>query len=274
MGSTVVAGSARDVLVLLVLAACTDVIVFTLGYAWARADGRYRVLDVVWPLSFGCVAVVTMLVASARHVGDPTVRWTLLAMTVLWGVRLAAHLFARQRGAPEDPRYTAMLDGAAGQPHRTHPARAIVVPQAVLGFLVAMPIAAGMAGGRPRSWVLCAGVAVYAVGLTFEAVGDLQLTRFRADPTSVDRVLDTGLWAWTRHPNYFGDATVWWGVFLVAASTGLAALTVASPIVMTVLLTSVSGRPMLESSLALSKPAWSGYVARTSPFFPRPPRSG
>ncbi|HLK44331.1 MAG TPA: DUF1295 domain-containing protein, partial [Acidimicrobiales bacterium] len=220
------------------------------------------------------VAAASLGLARDRHVGDAAVQLCVLGMVVVWGVRLSAHLAARQRGAPEDERYTAMLDGAAGQPRRRHPLRAIVLPQAALAFVVAMPVCAAEVGGRPRAWVLALGLGVYGVGLCFEAVGDFQLARFRADPGSSGRVLATGLWAWTRHPNYFGDAAVWWGVWLVAASTGLAWLTVLSPLTMTVLLTSVSGRPMLESSLARSKAGWDEYVARTSAFFPWPPRSG
>ena len=116
------------------------------------------------------------------------------------------------------------------------------------------------------------GLAVYGVGLCVEVLGDAQLARFRADPARAGTVLATGLWAWTRHPNYFGDAVVWWGLWLVAASTGLAVLTVVSPVVMTVLLTSVSGRPLLEASLSATKPGWEAYAARTSSFLPRAPR--
>jgi steroid 5-alpha reductase family enzyme len=129
-----------------------------------------------------------------------------------------------------------------------------------------------MVGGPPIAWIAGVGVAVYAVGLTFEALGDAQLRRFKADPANAGRVMDRGLWSWTRHPNYFGDATVWWGVWIVAASSGLAVLSVAGPIAMTWLLTSVSGRPLLEKSLSRSKDGWDDYVARTSSFLPRPPR--
>ena len=115
---------------------------------------------------------------------------------------------------------------------------------------------------------------VWLVGFGFEAIGDAQLARFRRDPANRGRVLDHGLWAWTRHPNYFGDATVWWGIFLIAAAGGWAWLTIASPVVMTVLLTRVSGKPMLERGMARTRPGYGEYVARTSGFLPRRPRRG
>jgi steroid 5-alpha reductase family enzyme len=116
------------------------------------------------------------------------------------------------------------------------------------------------------------GTSVWFLGWAIEGVADKQLTDFLADPANRGRVLDSGVWAWSRHPNYFGDATAWWGMFLIAAAGGWALLTVASPVLMTWLLTSVSGKPMLEHRLHRSREGYDEYVARTPGFVPRRPR--
>ncbi|MEJ7721658.1 MAG: DUF1295 domain-containing protein [Ilumatobacteraceae bacterium] len=113
---------------------------------------------------------------------------------------------------------------------------------------------------------------IWAIGLTFETVGDLQLTRFRADPANKGQVMDHGLWRYTRHPNYFGDACVWWGIFLVAAEHWPGVLTILSPAVMTYLLVAKTGKALLERSMQESKPGYAEYVDRTSGFVPLPPR--
>jgi steroid 5-alpha reductase family enzyme len=115
------------------------------------------------------------------------------------------------------------------------------------------------------------GVALWAVGLFFEAVGDWQLKGFKADPANKGKIMDRGLWRYTRHPNYFGDACVWWGIWLVAAETGIGVFTVLSPILMTVFLTKGSGARLTEKRMA-GRPGFDEYVARTSGFLPLPPK--
>jgi steroid 5-alpha reductase family enzyme len=115
---------------------------------------------------------------------------------------------------------------------------------------------------------------VWAVGFFFESVGDWQLRRFKSDPANKGKVMRRGLWAWTRHPNYFGDATLWWGYFLIALSTDHGVWTLASPLIMTFLLMKVSGVALLEKSLAKTKPEYADYTRRTSAFFPLPPKRG
>ena len=139
-------------------------------------------------------------------------------------------------------------------------------------FFVSLSVTVGMFAGRPIVALQILGAVVWLLGFAFESIGDLQLSRFKADPTNAGRVMDRGLWAWTRHPNYFGDACCWWGVFLVAAAGGWGLLTVLSPLVMNRLLTSVSGKPLLEARMAKTRAGFAEYVERTSAFFPRPPR--
>jgi len=145
--------------------------------------------------------------------------------------------------------------------------------QGALMFVVSLPVQLGQAATKPElGWIAWVGVAVYAVGLFFESVGDVQLARFKAEPANKGKVMDRGLWGYTRHPNYFGDACVWWGIAIVAAETRLGLWGLIGAVVMTVLLLRVSGVALLERSLTKRKPDYAAYVERTSAFFPRPPR--
>jgi len=146
--------------------------------------------------------------------------------------------------------------------------------QGALAWVVSLPLQAGAArgAGAPLSLLDLAGVLVFAAGLAFEAVADAQLTRFRADPSSRGRVMDRGLWRYTRHPNYFGDAVAWWGMGLLAAAGG-AAWALLGPALMTFLLVRVSGVALLERDIGSRRPGYQEYVRRTSAFVPLPPRA-
>lgn len=189
-------------------------------------------------------------------------------LTVVWGLRLAVHIARRGSGHGEDPRYEAMLARARGN-RNLYALRMVYLLQGALVWLVSLPVQAAQYPPRPLSALAWAGTAVWAVGLFFEAVGDAQLTRFKADPANRGRIMDQGLWRLTRHPNYFGDFCVWWGLFLVACDGGrqAAAVSVVSPVVMSVLLINGSGKRLLERHMA-GRPGWDAYMARTSAFFP------
>ncbi|WP_432171129.1 DUF1295 domain-containing protein [Streptomyces sp. 1222.5] len=251
-------------------AAVTAAAVMLVTFAIALARGVHRVVDVAWGAAFAAVAVVT-LAASAGQ-GDPARRLLVTGLTVVWGLRLAVHIALRGRGHGEDPRYEAMLARARGD-RNLYALRMIYLLQGALVLVVSLPVQAAQYAPRPLSVLAWAGVAVWAVGLFFEAVGDAQLARFKADPANRGRVMDRGLWRLTRHPNYFGDFCVWWGLFLVACDGGwqAAAVSVVSPLVMSVLLIDGSGKRLLERHMA-GRPGWDVYAARTSAFFPRPPR--
>ncbi len=227
------------------------------------------IVDPVWPLGFVVVAWVVHAMAD----GNAARSWLLVAMVTAWGLRLSAHLAWRKRGEPEDYRYRAM---------RKHwgprfPIISLVTVFALQGLLmwvVSLPVQLGQVPDSPGLGLLAVlGVLVWAVGFAFETIGDAQLAAFKADPANAGQVMDRGLWHYTRHPNYFGDACVWWGIALVAAESGLGAIGIIGAVVMTVLLRRVSGVPMLERSMAKRRPGYTEYVARTSPFIPRAPRA-
>lgn len=246
-------------------------VVLVLGatYLVALRLGRHAVVDVAWGLGFVAVALTSYL-ASAGH-GDPVRRALLLAMTGLWGLRLAVHIGRRSRGKGEDPRYEALLARAPGD-RRWFAFRKVYLTQGAVMWFVSLPIQVGSFETPRPGAVAWLGVAVWAVGLVFEAVGDWQLQRFRDDVASTGRVLDTGLWRYTRHPNYFGDACVWWGIALVAFDAWPGILTIGSPLLMTWLLARGTGKPLLERGMADRRPGYEDYVRRTSGFLPLPPR--
>ncbi|MFE0420193.1 DUF1295 domain-containing protein [Streptomyces tendae] len=218
------------------------------------------------------VAVVTCVVAAAAGAGDPGRRTPVAVLTVVWGLRLAAHIARRGRGHGEDPRYDALLAKARGN-RNLYALRMVHLLRGALVRLVSLPVRAASYGSGALSVLACAGAVGWVVGLAFEAVGDAQSARFKADPADRGRLLDRGLWSWTRHPNYFGDFCVWWGLFLIACEAGpaAAAVSVVSPLVMTYLLIGGSGKRLVERHMT-DRPGWDAYAARTSGFFPRPPR--
>jgi steroid 5-alpha reductase family enzyme len=248
--------------------AVATVMLLTWVASLVRRDAS--LVDRVWGLGFVVVAIAVRVAVD----GCPGRQWLLVGMTALWGVRLSAYLTWRNWGHGEDFRYQTM--------RRRHGARFALVSlgtvfgmQAVLMWVVALPVTLGQVRHEPGLGVLAGvGVALWAVGLTFETVGDAQLARFKADPANAGYVMDRGLWRYTRHPNYFGDACVWWGIALVAAESTLGAIGIIGAVVMTVLLRRVSGVTLLEQSMHKRRPGYVDYVTRTSPFLPRPPRHG
>jgi len=233
----------------------------------ARRDAS--IVDPFWGAGFALVAWYWHVRADA---GTARALAQALAVTV-WGARLSAYLLWRRRGHGEDFRYRAMRERSPGR-FPWVSLFSVFLLQAVVLWVVAAPILVVQRAGGPASWTAwdLVGGAVFVVGLLFESVGDAQLARFRSNPANRGQVLDRGLWRYTRHPNYFGDALVWWGLFLPAAATPGGAWAVVGPILMTVLLMKVSGVALLERTLAETKPAYREYVRRTSPFFPLPPR--
>jgi steroid 5-alpha reductase family enzyme len=253
------------------LTLATALVVVAIAFVIGVRSGRHRIIDVFWGLGFAAVALVG-LGLSAGH-GDPARRWLVTALTVVWGVRLAVHIARRGRGAPEDPRYERLLARAPGS-RNLYALRTVYLLQGVSLWFISWPVQVAQYEPAGLGVVAWLGVGVWAVGLFFEAVGDAQLSRFQADPARRGTVLDSGLWRYTRHPNYFGDACVWWGLWLLSVASVVGVVTVVCPLVMTYLLTRRTGKPLLEAHLASTRPGYAAYVARTSGFVPLPPRRG
>ena len=235
------------------------------GYSVARRN--VGIVDSLWSLMILATLGVYVLVAESTGVRETL----LLTLVAIWALRLSAHITVRNHGEAEDRRYQAIRRN--NEPHFWLKSIYIVFGlQAVLAWFVAMPAVAAAASPAPLGWLDVIAVAVWAIGMLFEVVGDWQLMRFQRERDSRDQVLDTGLWRYTRHPNYFGEALLWWGIYLLAVSAG-AWWTLASPLLMTVLLLRVSGVALLEKDIADRRPAYREYIRRTSAFIPLPPKS-
>ena len=227
------------------------------------------IVDPVWGLAFVVIAWATLFQLGGPSAAAPRAA-LLTALVTIWGLRLAIYLAWRKAGMGEDFRYVKMRERFGP----SFPWISLVVVfllQAGLAWVVSLPVQAGQVATTELGPLDVVGVGLWAFGLAFESVGDLQLARFKRDAANAGRVLDRGLWRYTRHPNYFGDFCVWWGLFLLAASAG-AWWTVVGPLLMSVLLLRVSGVALLERSIAERRPGYEAYVRRTSAFFPRPPR--
>jgi steroid 5-alpha reductase family enzyme len=242
-----------------------------IGLAIAQRYRKLTVVDTMWGLGMTLVAAETALVSSGGD-GDPALRWILLAMTAVSGVRLSWHLHRRNFSQAEDPRY-AELAREDGRSFMQVALRRVFVPQGAAMWLVATPLMVGPNNEDVVVWLLVLGLVVWAVGVVFESVGDAQLAAFKRDPGNKGKLMDRGLWRYTRHPNYFGDACVWIGIWIVVAGSWAGLATVISPIAMTIFLTKVTGVALNEKGMKKSKPGYDEYVRRTSPFIPWPPKS-
>lgn len=237
--------------------------------------GDVSFIDAFWGAGMGLLAVLSWL-----HVpGGPSELATLImAMTAAWGFRLGIYLFLRWRREGEDRRYKRIL--AEAREKGTFASFALTrvwLMQAVLLFAVSSPAQVGILASphpAPITLLAWAGFGLWCVGVFFEWVGDWQLSRFKANPANRGKVLDTGLWRYTRHPNYFGDFCAWWGIWLTCAAAGwpYAAATVIGPLFLSFTLMKWSGAPLLEKGLHKSKGnLYAIYARKTSAFFPWPP---
>jgi steroid 5-alpha reductase family enzyme len=227
------------------------------------------IADICWGLGF-------VLLAWQYCLLSPTLTprsWLVAALITLWGARLSLHIFRRNHRRGEDPRYRAMR-ASHGQAFWWRSLFTVFWLQSALLWFVALPLLVAVRAAQPASLTIVdgLGIVVFVIGFGFEVVGDHQLERFKAEPANRGQVLNRGLWRYTRHPNYFGDAMLWWGVYAVAAATPDGWLSVLSPALMTFLLMRVSGVTLLEQSLKASKPGYHAYMARTPAFFPWFPR--
>jgi len=230
------------------------------------------IVDVCWGTGF-------VLLACLYCVLSPTLTprsWLVAALITLWGARLSLHISRRNRGKGEDVRYRAMR-ASHGPAFWWRSLFTVFWLQGAILWFVALPLLVAVRAAPPAALTAIdgLGVVLFAIGFSFEVVGDYQLERFKAKPSNRGHVLGHGLWRYTRHPNYFGDATLWWGLYAIAGATPGGWLTVLSPTLMSFLLMRVSGVTLLEDGLKASKPGYRAYITRTPaflPWFPRVPR--
>lgn len=251
-------------------------VVSVLRHNVAIVDGMWSLFFLAAALTYACLSTA----AGGDGVGSGlSAAWQAAPRTVLtvvlvaiWALRLCVYITARNWGHGEDRRYVAIRK-------RNEPGFAfkslylVFLLQAVLAWIISLPLLGAVLSTRPQSlaWLDFAGIALWALGLYFEAVGDWQLSRFKRDAANSGRVMDRGLWRYTRHPNYFGDFCVWWGLYLIAVAGG-AWWSIVGPALMSTLLMRVSGVTLLEKTIGKRRPGYEDYVRRTNAFFPGLPR--
>ena len=231
-------------------------------------------IDSWWGLGMAVLAWDSYL-----FVGHTGGRATLLTvLCTLWGLRLGLYLLWRWRKHGPDPRYATMMAAAQKERGWGYGRASLLLVFALqwpLQFIVGLPVQLGQLGGvTPPGPVAWLGAGLALVGILFESIGDFQLVAFKANPANAGKVLQSGLWRYTRHPNYFGDACVWWGLWMIAvdAGPGVGLWSIPGPVLITVLLTRWSGVPTVEGSMRRRRPEYEAYVRRTSSFIPMPPR--
>ncbi len=220
--------------------------------------------------------VALAALAAAHAAAAPHPRSTLLVVLALaWALRLGGYLLWRNAGHGEDPRYQAMRRHWGARFPWVSLATVFAL-QGALQWIVSLPLQVAIAepGEAALGWLDAPGVLLFAAGLAFESIGDFQLARFKAEPQNAGRVMDRGLWRFTRHPNYFGDALAHWGLYAIACAAPRGIWTFFAPTLMTYLLLRVSGVALLERSIGKRRPDYADYRRRTSAFLPLPPREG
>lgn len=223
------------------------------------------IIDIFWGLGFVMLSWIYFLGTQEGYLPR---KLLICGMTLVWGLRLSFYIFRRNRNRPEDYRYRAWR-AAADTDWWWQSYFKVFLLQGLLMWIISTPLLVAQAAATPArlTWLDFAGLGLWVLGFTFEALADWQLQRFKAAPANQGHVLRQGLWRYTRHPNYFGDAVQWWAFFLPAASTG-AYWAIFSPAIMTFLLRRVSGVTLLEKNLVHTKPEYQEYIRTTNAFFP------
>lgn len=227
------------------------------------------IADIFWGLGFVMIAWLGFLLTEGYVVRKALI----VCLTSIWGLRLFFHILSRNRGKGEDPRYRAMR-GNRGKKFWWISLFTVFILQGFLMWVVSLPVQIGQLASVPAkvTWLDGLGTFMWLVGFTFEAVGDWQLAQFLRDPANKGSVMDRGLWAYTRHPNYFGESLIWWGLYVITLSAPWTFWGIVGPATITFLLLKVSGVPMLEKDLR-EQPAYRAYMERTSAFFPWLPKN-
>ena len=245
------------------------VVYMTVWFVIAQALKRNDVADIAWGIGF-------IIAATSAIFFTDRITWRgllVFLLVTLWGVRLAFHVFLRNRGKCEDPRYRKWRR-KWGKHAKVRAFFQVFLLQGVLIIVISLPVTMAITSGKsPLGLLDLLGVCIWFGGFFFEAVGDYQLSKHKRDPANRGKIMTQGLWKYTRHPNYFGEVALWWGVYLIALSVPLGWTTILGPITITYLILKVSGIPLLEEKYE-DNLEFQMYKRRTSAFLPLPPRKG
>lgn len=245
-------------------------IIFFYAVTWfsiALAKGRNDVADIAWGGGFVCAALTAYIVQGVNEARALLV----LALVTTWGLRLMLHIGWRNRGKPEDHRYKAWRE-EWGESFLLRTFLQVFLLQGFLLLLISLPVTWALThSGPPINILDGVGLCIWIFGFSFEAIGDFQLLQFKSKPANKGKIITTGLWRYTRHPNYFGEVTLWWGMFIICLSLPGIFWTIVGPLTITYLILKVSGTPMLEKRYA-DNLEYAEYIQNTSAFFPLPPK--
>lgn len=225
---------------------------------------------------FAAILFTIATVSFVMGEGPAVRRQLILVLVGIWALRITAHLVKRNRGHGEDPRYSKLRTWVKDDRAFVWLSlRQVFLLQGIVLWFASLPVQLGQVFTTPPAlgWPAYVGAAVWLLGMVFETVADVQLTRFRADPANRDTVLRTGLWRYSRHPNYFGELCVWWGLFLVACDNPWGLVTIIGPLVYSYLVVNVTGQATLDRKLARERPGYKDYMERTSGMIPMPPKN-
>jgi steroid 5-alpha reductase family enzyme len=261
------------IVVALAIDAAVSIALFALLWALCVRLKDVTMVDAFWALGLLVLAAAAFL----QSVGAQPRKLLLLGLCALWALRLGGYLLWRWRDHGPDRRYRSLLGKAQAERGWSFAKASLLLVfavQAPLQFIVSLPVQLGQLSAvqPPLGLLGFAGAGLALLGFVFESVGDWQLTRFRKNPDNAGAVLNTGLWRYTRHPNYFGDACVWWGLYLIAAETPPGVWSLPGPILITWLLTRWSGAPILENKMRKTRPDYVRYIETTSGFVPWLPK--
>lgn len=239
------------------------------GWLLSLKPRNVTLVDSLWALFFLVACLVNLFYLPQL---SPRA-WLVLTLVSVWSIRLSGYLHWRNHGKAEDARYQAIR--ARNEPNFEYKSLYLVfLLQAVLAWIISLPLQTAMQSTSTQvNWLDGLGLGLWLLGMGFQVIGDLQLARFKSKPNNHGKVLDTGVWRYTRHPNYFGESCIWWGYFCIALAAG-AWWSVISPIFMTFLLVKVTGVKLLEADIANRRPAYADYIKRTSAFIPLKPKKG
>lgn len=250
---------------------CAVIVMMVIAWLLSLAIKDASIADIFWGLGFVLIAWLTFV----RTNGYLPRSLLITALTTVWGMRLAIHICVRDWGKGEDRRYQAWRENY-GPRFWWVSLFTVFGLQAFLLWVISLVVQVGQISSFPEKFVLldAVGTLIWIVGFFFEALGDWQLLRFKADPTNKGKVMNRGLWAYTRHPNYFGESLMWWGIFMIALATPGSLWGIISPVVITVLLLKVSGVALLEKSIVETRPKYKDYINSTNAFIPWFPKKG
>ncbi len=240
-------------------------IYMNLWFVTSIFEKRNDIADIAWGIGFVFLAWASLLMSESVS----TLGLCVTTLVTVWGIRLAYHIFKRNWGKPEDYRYRTWRE-EWGQWFYLRSYFQIYILQGFLLFLVVFPVLfINIYNTASLNWISIVGIVVWVLGFFFESVGDMQLAKFIKNPENKGKLMQSGLWKYTRHPNYFGEVTQWWGIFIIALSVPYGWVTIISPFTITFLILKVSGVPMLEKKME-QNPDFAEYKKRTSMFIPLP----